>query len=792
MLKRSIVAFMLSLSSIVVNGQDSKWYAYQGDKALEQERYAEAIEFYTSALEYGNDNQDVIYNLAESYRLSFQYDEAEVYYQNLVLDNETEYPLATFFLGLMLKYNGEFEKSTEYLQDFVDKHKGDKQYKIYIKGARSAIEGNSLAADDRFSTDTYEVFNFPYPINSPNNDYALSELDSNTVFITSGRDNKGFQDMRFGESYTDIYEFDKKNDVDWEEGKKIEGLNTKYNDGGGKFNLAKNKYYFTVCDPSCRIKVTASVNGKWTAPVALNANINPEGTDSRHPGISYTGDTLFFVSNRQGGYGRNDIWMSIDSGNDHWGPAINLGPKINTTGDEASPRATELQNILLFSSNGHAGFGGMDIFMAKKISVGDTLLYNLGTPFNCSRDDMLPEFGINKIYWSSNRKEGQGKFDIFYSPIRSEIAFLSGISLRSATQPPTPAITSRLSRNSNTQVDLVIGEGSVLYENLTYQDKQLANEIYKKKISGESIRGLSKNMSDEKYQLLLSIVNEKLGTQLQKQYNKKYDISNIKHGTTFTYTVAIVDSLTNKPVKGAKVIIKNKDGKEVKTTFSNDEGKIRFTNIDNDQGLYMSIVELPSVVSSILLKDQQFEYPEEEVIPTSLETLYFNFGSYNLRPEVKLILDDIAKYLHQNDGAQLEIYGHTDNRGSSEFNLILAEKRANTVMQYLLGAGIDATNLSIVPVGKSQPASSNKTSLGQQKNRRVEFSITGNYSSYSKQAAIFFAAQPTSLKEIASALDVPLAELVSLNGIGAGQTIKANRPVRIPINIQVGRDLLLE
>ena len=84
--------------------------------------------------------------------------------------------------------------------------------------------------------------------------------------------------------------------------------------------------------------------------------------------------------------------MSVNSGNDNWGPAMNLGSSVNTKLNELSPTFTAFQNVLFFSSDGHEGYGGLDMYMAKTFSTGETVLYNLGVPFNSNRDDSFISF----------------------------------------------------------------------------------------------------------------------------------------------------------------------------------------------------------------------------------------------------------------------------------------------------------------------------------------------------------------------------------------------------------------
>ena len=107
--------------------------------------------------------------------------------------------------------------------------------------------------------------------------------------------------------------------------------------------------------PHCRIFLTQYQNGKWIEPVALNANVNFKSYESRQPAISYGGDSLIFATNRPGGLGGFDLWMSINSGEDNWGPAMNLGIGVNTKLNELAPAFTSFPNVLFCSDVRRSG-----------------------------------------------------------------------------------------------------------------------------------------------------------------------------------------------------------------------------------------------------------------------------------------------------------------------------------------------------------------------------------------------------------------------------------------------------
>jgi outer membrane protein OmpA-like peptidoglycan-associated protein len=165
--------------------------------------------------------------------------------------------------------------------------------------------------------------------------------------------------------------------------------------------------------------VSERKNGRWQKPVRLNNHVNRPGSDSRHPALTPGGDTLYFASNRPGGLGLNDIWMSVKTGGD-WREPSNLGPGVNTAENDVSPFYYAREKQLFFASDGRMGMGGLDLYFLN-MAAGATapVAVNLGRPFNSSRDDAFLVLGREKGFLASNRFSNQGDFDIHTFDINS-------------------------------------------------------------------------------------------------------------------------------------------------------------------------------------------------------------------------------------------------------------------------------------------------------------------------------------------------------------------------------------
>lgn len=221
-----------------------------------------------------------------------------------------------------------------------------------------------------------------------------------------------------GQGYAHLYETTKNAKGEWEKPEKLEEpLNSPYDEGSVFVTNDGKEMYFTRCLLNKDELVDAQIYkatksaGAWGEPEKIEL-----GGDSilfAHPTLSTDGNTLYFVSDKLEGKGGKDIWK-IEKSEDGWGEPKNLGFPINTTGDEMFPYMRK-DGIMYFSSNGHAGFGGLDIFRAITSKEGEITVENMGTPINSSTDDFAISFEgeTEKGYFSSARENTKGDDNIF-------------------------------------------------------------------------------------------------------------------------------------------------------------------------------------------------------------------------------------------------------------------------------------------------------------------------------------------------------------------------------------------
>lgn len=416
---------------------------YIGDQFFDQEFYNEAVAQYLIVANYDSTNAYSRYKLGESYRASLEYGEAEKWYGEADKLAHSTYPLATFWFATMQKQNGNYVEAEAAYEKFLNGFKAQtEEEKFLVDRALFEYNGCVLALDElKKPTRDYHFENLLSPINTEYSEYApaIGANDTTIVFTSSKEGSTGNEEFkRFGDYFSDNYRYELVGG-EWKEVPNSDNfnvVNSIRNDGAGIFTKDKQKYYFTQCNEidenseyeehRCAIYATKLVNGKWFEPIKLNKNINPDGVDTKQPALSPGGDTIYFTAyERSGGFGQHDIWYSVAKGEDRWGPAKNMGPGVNTPFIEMSPCYHDESNTLFFASNGHEGFGGLDIFRVTDSE--NKIVDNVGLPFNSNRDDFYFVLGEEKGYLSSNRdsEESMGHDDIYWFDIKSHRSLIA-------------------------------------------------------------------------------------------------------------------------------------------------------------------------------------------------------------------------------------------------------------------------------------------------------------------------------------------------------------------------------
>ncbi|WCT10239.1 OmpA family protein [Mucilaginibacter jinjuensis] len=399
-----------------------------GDKAFRNKDYYEAAYYYRKAAEglklvpqikvpftpdnNGKQQQQVKatdlnyirYQLAESYRGYENYLEAEPWYYQVVNENaESQYPLVRLWYGVCLRADQHFDEAIKQLEMFQHNYKGDgKLGELAEKEIRNC----------RFAKEQYQ-----YPIllnvtklkgkwNSDGSNYAVVRRDNNFYFTSSRMiksDKKHLNRIYHATPDMESPEIVNLRDADKE--KETEYGTPSLSPQGNRLYLTR---WYKIGTKIIHAIYKSDWNGsEWSSPQKLNSNVNADGFNAIQPFVCKDGKTMFFVSNKPGGQGGDDIWMSELDSNGNPISSINLGSTINTPSDEQAPYYDEGNKRLIYSSKGFIGLGGFDFFESIGQPEHWSQPRNMGYPMNSAKDDLYfspdPD-NDTKFYVSSDRE----------------------------------------------------------------------------------------------------------------------------------------------------------------------------------------------------------------------------------------------------------------------------------------------------------------------------------------------------------------------------------------------------
>lgn len=357
---------------------------------------------------------EAAYKMAECYRIINNVARARGAYANAIryLSDDS---LISLQYARILHKNGAYPQAAAQYKKFLEYFPGNTFAQNGLQGTGLALEMKSHPT--RYTVKRMELFN------SRRGDFApmLLPPEYDDIYITSSRDEaQGDENSTItGLKNNDIFYSRKDENGKWLKPEVVEGLNTEFDEGAVSFSVMGTTMYYTYCpqDPTkptaSEIRVSQRSGGAWSKGTKLELSKDTVSVFA-HPALTPSGDFLYFVSDLPGGFGGKDIWRAAMMGDDV-NYIENLGPEINTAGDEMFPYMRS-DTVLYFSSDGHPGMGGLDVFKATFTSEGKWVLENMGSPINSSMDDFGITFdGYNEAgFFSSNRNDARG-YDHIYS-----------------------------------------------------------------------------------------------------------------------------------------------------------------------------------------------------------------------------------------------------------------------------------------------------------------------------------------------------------------------------------------
>ena len=423
------------------------------DKSFEDFAFVEAIDLYEFAFKKDSTNNYVVRQIAEANRNIGNTEEVEYWLKKLI-DRHAEKPEDIFNYSQALKSNGKYFQAEQWLKEYSDLRPEDGRVNLQV----SLLEYIQFLMRDSTKYEIRDV-----ATNTVGSDMGPAFYKDKLIFSSTslGNQSAGIKYKWNDLPFLDLYIANINPDGNLSAPKPFAPkLKTSYHDGPVSYDETNNRLYFTRNnfvkgrtfkgeDGTINLKlfIAKQNEGEWV--YSEDFKYNSDDYSVGHPSIDKTGKILYFASDMPGGYGKSDIYFSVLS-DGKWSEPFNLGPKVNTEGNEFFPFIS-YDGVLYFASDGHGGLGGLDIYFSVPERGVFGSIENMGYPVNSSKDDfalVLDKTGV-KGYFTSNRQGGKGDDDLYSLKIKR-----------------IPVIIRGVVKDRDTQVVLPDAKISVVNENL--------------------------------------------------------------------------------------------------------------------------------------------------------------------------------------------------------------------------------------------------------------------------------------------------------------------------------------
>lgn len=635
--------------------------------AFERKQYAVAIPLLKA--EYNKTRSSVekgqlAYKLGESYRYTNQPEKAGEWYNQAY--NYSYGVEALVRYAYILKQTEKYDEAIEAFKDIGSEIGDPFEYQREIVACRQARNWKKKKRNP------YELQLLSF--NSKDADYYPAIYENDKIVITSDRNSSTGEEIYgwTGNNYSDLFV------VDPELGtvEPLSGaLNSPYNEGTIAFNKDFTEAYFTRCGSDakiaveyCKLYYSERIGEEWSAPRVMD--FIEEEINYGHPSLSDDGGTLYFSSDHPDGLGGFDIYISRKT-NEGWDIPENLGAAINTEGNEISPFIDT--DTLYFASDSHVGMGGFDIFKtSRKQNGGWGALENLKAPINSGADDfgLVVDYRPNKKenellvgYFTSTREDGKGGDDIYK---------FAKVVLPPEVEPePDPNTVT----DNTPEIEYKMILNGVVLEK-TFADPENPNS----EVTGKQALA---------------------GTRVQ--VNVGDTTFTINPGADGTFQIVLDEQSSY-------------DFFVSKNEYLSNNARFSTRGIERDPNNPVQTFSIEIILDKIFRN-----------IEITLENIYYDFDSPNIRADARPALNALVNVLRQNPSINIQLAAHTDCRGNDNYNLNLSQARAQSAVDYLIKRGIDRERLQARGFGETQPAvdcACNQCTEDQhQENRRTTFTI---------------------------------------------------------------------
>jgi outer membrane protein OmpA-like peptidoglycan-associated protein len=433
-----------------------------GDKKLAEGDYYAASQYFKDALKKDEENVDLNYKYAEACRMFSDLNGADHGYRAVIkLDKSNQYPMAYFWLGEVLRSNCECkcEEAQKLFHRFQTKYR-KKDY--YYAKAQQEIESCSWVRDHLQQNDSIKIEHLGDEVNTPQSEFNAIHVFPDKLQYSALRNIS--TDKKNEKYLVRLYNRPSNPEAVF----MPNGAKAELNIGNGAYSPDSRKFFFTQCEQKdksatrCDIYVSKYENYKWIPAEKLSDHVNNPAASNTHPSQGYDlsgNEVLFFASDREGGQGNMDIWISKLNADGTYQQAVNAGATINTPGNEVTPFYDVNNKKLFFSSDWHYGFGGFDIFETKGESTTWTVPQNLLQPINTAQNDLYYSVAADnsRAYITSNRK---GSYFITAETCCNDIyAYNTGKKIQ--REPVTKADTAVATAQKDTAITAVILRDSI-------------------------------------------------------------------------------------------------------------------------------------------------------------------------------------------------------------------------------------------------------------------------------------------------------------------------------------------
>ncbi len=708
------------------------------DKHFEGYAYIKASELYESLAAQNIETNHVSQRLASCYYYTNQTSKAEQWYSKVMTQEEVDIEDILRY-ALILQQNKKYSESEKWMKRYYELQSNDHRAKAFLN------QGD-IIEEIKSQGDMCTLENIG--LNTENCEFGGIYVDDELVFVASRKEGVATKRLfAWNEMpFLDLYSISKKDTDSLEKVQLLsKKINSKFHDGPITYNSEGTRAYFTRNNfykgrygkdkkgvNKLKIFWTEKSNDEWDK--IHSVHFNSDEYSVGHPTLTIDEKLLYFVSDMPGGIGGTDIYYAQVNEDGSLGDPVNLGAPINTEGNEMFPFIYR-DGTLFFSSDGHVGLGGLDIFYAIPNSNGKFKdVKNAGIPMNSAKDDFA--FFLSKDertgYISSNRDNGKGDDDIYYFELIRQFKPQYIVKGQAKDKESGELL-------ANTKVNLNDEAGTIINSIVTGPKGAFSFTVegdskYSLVGTKEEYAGDSKNIST------IDLGDKKVVEVDLELIRKNVSL----HGI-------ITDKETGALLPGVDVVLTNKKTGEQEldiTTTEDADFRHALANVEvNDKISYLIKLSragyLGKTVSLNMTIDKYGEIQVHNELDISLDKIdvgtdlakivdlqpiYFDLGKWNIRSDAAIELDKIVEVMKENPKMIIELRSHTDSRGSASSNMRLSDRRAKSSANYIISHGIDKNRITGKGYGESKLVNRCKDGVNcseeeHQQNRRTEFII---------------------------------------------------------------------